>query len=105
MPRKARTSPIREKVPTCETFCLSYIKAEAYVPGSDEKNRLPAVLFYLMRTLQRDSYCFGSLSFFVPSRSDSTRPPSASTVPSHIDGVMVSCRISSELMIVTIGVA
>lgn len=105
MPRKAQTSPIREKVPTCETFSLSCIKAEAHVPGSDEKNRLPAVLFYFMRALQRDNYCFGSLFFFVPSRSDSTSPPSASTVPSHMDGVMVSCRMSAELMIVTIGVA
>lgn len=104
MPREARTSPIR-KVPACETFPLSCIKAEAHVLGFDKKNRLPAVLFYLIRALQRDRHCFGLFSFLVPSRSDSTNPPSASAVPSHIDGVIVSCRMSAELMMVTIGVA
>lgn len=105
MPREARTSPIRGKVPTCETFPLSCIKAEAHVLGFDKKNRLPAVLFYLIRAIRRANHRFDSFSFLVPSRSDSTRPPSASAVPSHMDGVIVSCRMSAELMMVTIGVA
>ena len=37
--------------------------------------------------------------------SDKIRPPSAKTVPSHMIGVMVSCRINAELTIVITGVA